>query len=197
MWQQALIGLASGVVGWTLLEYVIHYPLGHLPKGKSRVSREHLAHHKDVLYFSPLPLKLLGAVPVLGVLGAITGWLVGAPFAVGFTLAVAAGWTTYELLHQAIHVRGPRTRYGRWAARNHLYHHFVRPNRNHGVTTPLWDHVFRTHDPVDRVALRERDLEKVAWLAAAFADPGAAPAFVADYETRSPRTSPAPARSAP
>ena len=36
-------------------------------------------------------------------------------------------------------------RYGRWARRHHFHHHFVDPKTNHGVTTPLWDLVFRTY----------------------------------------------------
>jgi hypothetical protein len=69
---------------------------------------------------------------------------------------------------QAIHVRGPRTRYARWPARNRLYHHFGKPNRNHGVTSPLWDLVFGTHDRVERVVLHARDVAAIPWLGQAF-----------------------------
>lgn len=184
MLQQALIGLIVGLLGWTLLEYIIHYPLGHLPKGKTLISSEHLKHHKDILYFSPIPLKIRGAIPLLLLLGIGSGWLIGTGFAVGFTAAIATGWTTYEYLHQSIHVRGPTTAYGRWATKNHLYHHFVKPNRNHGVTTPIWDYVFRTHEDIERITIRERDVASVPWLAEAFQDLEHAPPFVKDYELR-------------
>jgi hypothetical protein len=175
-------GVATGLVAWTLLEYVIHYWLGHLPRGRILISSEHLKHHADILYFTPLPLKVRGAAPVLGVLGLATGWAVGWAFAAGFVAAVAAGWTSYEWLHQSIHVNGPRSAYGRWAARRHLHHHFMRPRANHGVTTSLWDHVFRTHVPVERVRVPRRSLAALPWLAAAREAGAAPPAFAADYE---------------
>jgi sterol desaturase/sphingolipid hydroxylase (fatty acid hydroxylase superfamily) len=95
--------------------------------------------------------------------------------------AVAVGWTTYEWLHQSIHVNGPRSAYERWAARRHLHHHFCRPRSNHGVTTSLWDHVFRTWAPSDEVRVPQRSLESVPWLAAALAAGEEAPDFAADY----------------
>jgi sterol desaturase/sphingolipid hydroxylase (fatty acid hydroxylase superfamily) len=171
-----LTGFLCGLGGWTLLEYVIHRPFGHLPGGKTLIAREHTRHHQDILYFSPVPLKIRGAVPVLAILGGGAALALDPAFALGFVVAVASGWTAYEVLHQSIHVRGPRTWYGRWAAKNHLYHHFGRPNRNFGVTTPLWDFVFGTHDRVERVSLRERDLAAVPWLPD--------PKHLRDYEIR-------------
>jgi sterol desaturase/sphingolipid hydroxylase (fatty acid hydroxylase superfamily) len=180
-------GFAAGLFGWTLLEYIIHRCLGHWPKGKTMVSAEHIHHHRDILYFSPLRLKIQGAVPVLGGAGVLL-WLVFGFFpAAGAVLALALGWSTYEMLHKAIHVRGPHTRYGRWAARYHLYHHFMQPNYNHGVTTPLWDLVFRTHRRVDRVLVRPKDLPSIPWLARAFSQEKAVPAFRGDYALREPR----------
>ena len=182
--QNMVVGFMAGAFGWTLLEYIVHYPLGHLPKGKTLVSSEHLKHHKDILYFTPTPMKIRGAVPLLLALGVATYFLVSLTFALGFVGAVALGWTTYEVLHQSIHVHGPRTWYSRWATRHHFYHHFMKPNRNHGVTTPLWDFIFGTYDRVERVTIRERDVARVPWLDKALQDPAETPAFLRDYEVR-------------
>jgi len=172
----------AGLAGWTLLEYVIHFWLGHLPKGRILISSEHLKHHGDILYFTPLRLKIQGAVPVLGVLLLIVGGTLGLPAGLGCVGAVALGWSTYEWLHQSIHVNGPRGAYSRWAARHHLYHHFGHPDSNHGVTTPLWDWVFRTYAPVERVRVPKRSLASVPWLASAFDVGAEGRAFLADYE---------------
>jgi sterol desaturase/sphingolipid hydroxylase (fatty acid hydroxylase superfamily) len=179
-----LLGAAGGLLAWTLLEYIIHNVLGHWPKGKTFVSREHLQHHKDITYFSPLAKKLRGAVPVLGVLGGGLTWLVGVPFGLGFLASVVAGWVTYEWLHQSIHVNGPRSRYGRWAARHHLAHHFMRPNVNHGVTTPIWDIVFGTYENYPVVRVRRQDAALLPWLERALAEPAAGAGFLSDYEIR-------------
>ena len=47
-----------------------------------------------------------------------------------------------------IHTHPPTGPYSRWARQHHLLHHFRAPRLNHGVTTPIWDHVFNTVAPV-------------------------------------------------
>lgn len=178
----ALFGFVCGLFAWTLLEYIIHAYLGHLPKGKIMVSREHLHHHADIQYFSPLSLKIRGAVPVLSLLLVVTGLLSNWAFAGGFTVAVSVGWTVYEWLHKAIHDLGPTNAYMRWAARHHLHHHFTRPQRNHGVTSPLWDILLGTHEPPARVRVSRKHLAALPWLAASTQSGDGQPAFMADYE---------------
>jgi len=177
-----IASFVAGLAGWTLLEYAIHFWLGHLPKGRILISAEHLKHHSNILYFTPLRLKIRGAVPVLAVLLLVVGGTLGLPAGFGCVAAVSLGWTTYEWLHQSIHVNGPRSAYSRWAARYHLHHHFSRPNSNHGVTTPIWDLVFRTYTPVQRVRVPKRSLASVPWLAAAVDANAGVPAFLSDYE---------------
>ena len=177
-----MAGFVGGLVGWTLLEYAIHFWFGHLPKGRILISSEHLKHHSDILYFTPLGLKIRGAVPVLAVLLFVVGGALGLSAGLGCVAAVSLGWTTYEWLHQSIHVNGPRGPYSRWAARHHLSHHFNRPNSNHGVTTPIWDLVFRTYAPVPRVRVPKRSLASVPWLASAFDASSGTREFRSDYE---------------
>jgi len=177
-----VLSFALGLVAWTFLEYVIHAWLGHLPKGRILISSEHLKHHARILYFTPLALKVRGALPVLGVLLALVGLPFGLAAGLGFVVAVALGWTVYEWLHQSIHVNGPANGYSRWAARHHLQHHCGRPNRNFGVTTPIWDIVLGTYEPAPRVRVSRRLAASIPWLAPA-SEPRRAPiAFLADYE---------------
>ena len=176
------IGALAGLAGWTLLEYVIHFWLGHRARGRILISAEHLRHHGDILYFTPLRLKVRGAAPVLVGLLLVVGSACGPGAALGCVAAVSLGWATYEWLHQSIHVHGPRSAYTRWAARHHLSHHFQRPNANHGVTTPIWDVVFRTHEPVQRVRIPRRSLPSVPWLAASLESGAEGGDFLADYE---------------
>ncbi|MBI3785476.1 MAG: sterol desaturase family protein [Deltaproteobacteria bacterium] len=176
------LGFIAGLVAWTFLEYVIHSWLGHLPKGKILISSEHLKHHADILYFTPLALKVRGAVPVLSILLLSTSALFGLAVGLGFISAVALGWVSYEWLHQSIHVNGPTNWYSRWAARHHLHHHFTRPNHNHGVTTPLWDLVLRTYERAPRVRVGRRHVATLPWLASGLNAGPVQPAFMADYD---------------
>lgn len=176
-----LLGFGGGLIAWTFLEYVIHAWLGHLPKGRILISSEHLKHHADILYFTPLRLKIRGAVPVIALLLLAASAAFGLAAGLGFVAAVATGWTFYEWLHQSIHVNGPSGPFSRWAARHHMHHHFSRPNLNMGVTTPIWDVLLRTYESAPRVRIGRRQLASIPWLNAAVQATNP-PALLADYE---------------
>ncbi len=176
--------LAAGALLWTFVEYGLHNWGGHVPKGKNELSREHLAHHKDVTYFTPHRRKLLLAGPVVTVFLALAGPASAAltgSMAYGVTLVAgfAAGWLAYEVLHRRIHTHAPLNAYGTWARRHHLHHHFAEPRMNHGVTTDLWDRVFGTLAAERRIRIPERKI--AGWML----DPRTGellPAFADTYE---------------
>ena len=160
-----------GGAAWSLAEYTLHRYVGHGPKRRAPTSvlgrltpsgllaefnREHLAHHADPRYFAPTSRKVLAAAAVIpvvtGALAPIVGVRRAASFAAGFTATYAA----YEILHRRIHTHPPKGRYGRWARRHHLQHHLKDPRANHGVTSPIWDHAFRTLEPLRRVRITKR-----------------------------------------
>lgn len=161
-----MIWLAFGFGGftWTLLEYVLHRFVFHDRVLGVGPAREHLDHHAKVDWFAPLSSKLRMAAVILPALALVAvpvaGWGAGSAYVIG----IVGGWLGYELLHRAIHVWPPRTAYGRWAWRHHLHHHFGDPRRNHGVTSPLWDLVFRTYTPVRTVIVPQRSAKKLPWL---------------------------------
>jgi sterol desaturase/sphingolipid hydroxylase (fatty acid hydroxylase superfamily) len=145
------LSFVAGAFGWTLTEYTLHRFVFHNPRAKASLAVEHRKHHRIEGYFTPASEKAVAAVVVIGGLVA-TGFLLGAPgfaFALGFTLA----YLGYELLHRRLHVAPPPNRIGRALRRHHLHHHFRNPSSNHGVTTTLWDHVFRTYEPSPQVAI--------------------------------------------
>ncbi|MEE2787498.1 MAG: sterol desaturase family protein [Myxococcota bacterium] len=137
--------LGLGVFAWTFIEYAMHNWVGHKLRGKVHFSREHLIHHRQRNYFTPLQKKL----PFTGIVGfgiysgsvAVLGMGAGSYFGLG----VIAGYSVYEYIHWSNHMRAPRTAYGRWARRHHFSHHFTDARYNHGVTSPLWDLVFGTY----------------------------------------------------
>ena len=155
---------AGGVLTWSLLEYCLHRFIGHLPGGRNAGTREHLAHHTEPTYFTPFARKLVVAVPVLGGLGVLAAPLAGLGASLGYVAGVIAGWCLYEWVHRRIHTHPPRSFYGRWARRHHLAHHFVAPKMNHGVTSPLWDIVLGTYQPVNSVRVPRKHARGLPWL---------------------------------
>ena len=58
---------------------------------------------------------------------------------------MVGGYVWYDLTHYYLHHAAPKTAAGKWLRRYHLVHHFQTPEVRYGITTPLWDHVFRTY----------------------------------------------------
>lgn len=151
-----------GGIAWTFAEYLIHKYVGHGPRLQpsarwwknlgprglaAQFNFEHLAHHADPSYFAATWRKVtaaLVAVPLVGGAASLLGGVArGVPFALGFAFSYAL----YEVLHRRIHSSAPLGRYGRWLRRHHLLHHYRTPRLNFGVTTPLYDVLFRSHAP--------------------------------------------------
>lgn len=135
-----------GAVSWTGLEYGLHRFAMHEMRGRGLASREHLHHHADVTYFSPASKKLLSASATTAAVFPLARVLAGRRRAEAFTVGMVAAYFGYEVAHRRTHTHPPRGRYGRWARRNHLHHHFGAPMRNFGVTTPVWDRLAGTYD---------------------------------------------------
>ena len=147
----ALAWAAGGVLFWTLTEYVLHRFVLHLEPEHGPGAKLHWlfhgAHHEHpnnphFVVAPPVVSVPLGALFCLAfflVLGA-PAWL---PFAAGFM----AGYLAYDVIHYILHQGRPGSRLGRRLREQHMRHHFQDGTRRFGVTTPLWDHVFRTAGP--------------------------------------------------
>ena len=123
-----------GLAIYSFLEYLFHRWLFH--KGPAWFSNGHNQHHENPLGYDSLPFFL----PALVSLGLARLYMLVMP--TGFALLVAGtvtfGYVVYGLGHFAIHhVRFKQRFLKRWAAAHHIHHHH--PDRNFGVTTPIWD----------------------------------------------------------
>jgi sterol desaturase/sphingolipid hydroxylase (fatty acid hydroxylase superfamily) len=158
------LAFVLGLVLWTFLEYVLHRWAFHERVLGMAVAREHIEHHAKVDYFAPLSVKLALAVPIVGAIFAAGLLFTAATFASGLVIGVLTGWIVYEVIHRRIHVAAPLNAYGRWARKHHLSHHFGNAKLNHGVSTPIWDHVFGTYAPDATVLVPRRHAAKFPWL---------------------------------
>ena len=150
-----------GALSWTLTEYLMHRFNGHEMKGRTRFSREHLAHHAQPDTFAPTVYKIAAAVAVIAPMWLVLRTVAGS-IGVAFTLGFGLAYLGYEWLHRRLHTHAPLNRYGAWARRQHFHHHFNAPHHNHGVTTDLWDRVFGTLAPVESVRIPRRHAP--AWM---------------------------------
>lgn len=137
----ALVLVASGLLLFTLVEYVFHRWIFHGERTLDAFRKGHWNHHEDPLSDAALPFFLPPAITLL-----LVGLLsLAMPVGYAFLLigSVACGYACYDLSHYIIHTRRFRHPMLRsWAAAHHIHHHH--PDRNFGVTTPLWDYALGT-----------------------------------------------------
>jgi sterol desaturase/sphingolipid hydroxylase (fatty acid hydroxylase superfamily) len=139
-----LAALVAGAFAWTLAEYGLHRWIFHELPRPVLGAAEHRQHHARPDYFAPAWQKGLAALAVSAALLVGLSQVMAPTIGAAFTGGFIAMYLAYEVLHRRCHTHPPRGAYGRWRRRNHFAHHFTDPHRAHGVTTPLWDHVFGT-----------------------------------------------------
>jgi len=142
----------GATLSWTFFEYLFHRYINHLdhffPESKfaQKLSYTlHGIHHeyprdKERLIMPPLPGILIIGI-LFGTFYAIMG-----PYAYIYLPGFVTGYLIYVVIHYGTHkFKPPKTLKFLW--RHHALHHYKYPERAFGVSTTLWDHVFRTMPP--------------------------------------------------
>jgi len=151
-----VVAALLGAVSWTAAEYGLHRWVMHEMRGRGLPSVEHLKHHADVTYFSPASKKIGSAAATTVVVYPVATAVAGPRWARSFVAGMIAMYSVYEIAHRRTHTHPPAGRYGRWARRNHMHHHFGAPMRNFGVTTGFWDRVMGTADDPGLIVVPRR-----------------------------------------
>jgi sterol desaturase/sphingolipid hydroxylase (fatty acid hydroxylase superfamily) len=142
------VGLAS----WTLGEYILHRFLYHDHKDASyHKGHNYLFHGIHHTYPADTKRIILPAIPSLGIASVLFGffyglfWLITGSGSLAFVFAPGFinGYVAYMLVHFTVHKVPSPKRFNFWW-RHHNIHHYQHHDRAFGVTTPLWDIVFRT-----------------------------------------------------
>ena len=68
----------------------------------------------------------------------------GTPTAYPVFAGLILGYLGYDYTHYHVHHHTPRTKLGRRLREQHMRHHFQDHRYGYGVSSPLWDVVFRT-----------------------------------------------------
>lgn len=145
---QIIACAGAALFTWSFFEYLVHRFLLHPPVQMRRMDRfayfAHGKHHDEpdhpaYALVPPLNATLI-LLPLLGVFYFVLPglWL---EIFTGFFLL---GYLSYEYIHFAIHQSQPTNRLTQYLRRHHLTHHAHGSAGNFGVSTPLWDFVFRT-----------------------------------------------------
>lgn len=150
--------VVAGLAIWTLSEYWLHRLLFHwTPKFRGGDKLNfiiHGVHHdhpndKMRLVMPPAASLPLAAI-FLGAFVLIFGTSAGFAGFAGFLI----GYLIYDYTHYYVHHFAPKSDLGKKIREHHMRHHFQDHHYGYGVSTPFWDHVFRTV-PKSRKAERQ------------------------------------------
>ncbi len=153
LWRRQLsfVALAAlfllGILLWTLIEYLIHRYIFHYePKtrwGKQLHFVIHGVHHDYPNDARRLVMPPVISIPLaflfFGLFFLIFGSLAPAVFA-----GLVFGYLCYDMLHYATHHLAMKSGMWLWLKQYHLRHHFKDDHVGYGISSPLWDYVFRT-----------------------------------------------------
>ena len=138
-----------GVFFWTFFEYIMHRFIFHFvserPRLKKIIYTMHGVHHeyprdRERLFMPPIP-SIITASLLFFIMFNIMNWN-----ALAFFPGFLIGDLTYGSMHYAIHAFSP-PRFLKALWRNNHLHHYKYPQMGFGVSSVLWDIVFRTIPP--------------------------------------------------
>jgi 4-hydroxysphinganine ceramide fatty acyl 2-hydroxylase len=141
----------AGAFFWTLAEYLLHrFVFHYMPStewGKRLHFLMHGIHHDypndSWRLVMPPSVSIPLAFLFYGLFWLMLGPVATLPFFAGFLV----GYLCYDMIHYATHHAPMKGGIGLFLKHHHMKHHYQTENLGYGVSSPLWDYVFRTTFP--------------------------------------------------
>jgi len=146
-------GFLLGMILWTFMEYTLHRFVFHFPARGKLLERVvflfHGIHHAQPQCKTRLVMPPAVSIPLAfifyGLYVLVIATLFNVPQWVHPLFAgTIFGYLIYDMIHYATHHLPMHSGYAKFLKRYHMQHHFKTPNQRYGVSSPLWDLVFRT-----------------------------------------------------
>ena len=140
--------VVTGVLVWTLTEYLLHRYVFHWVNDTAWGKRVHFilhgVHHDFPNDKDRLVMPLGASIPMAILFYVMYRGIFGAPFGEPLYIGMGIGYLMYDGTHYAVHHFKLNSRVGKWVRKHHMVHHFADHDGGFGVSSPLWDIVFRT-----------------------------------------------------
>lgn len=139
----------SGIIAWTLMEYILHRYVFHIDDYFPAFKRLHYMLH-GVHHENPRDQERLFMPPVPGAIIALLLFGFWSLFlklnALAFMAGITNGYLLYSYIHYTVHTKPSKLFFHKlWI--HHLKHHYKYPDKAFGVSSPFWDIIFRTMPP--------------------------------------------------
>jgi len=137
-----------GLVAWSLAEYLLHRFVFHFEPDTRWGRRLHFIIHGVHHDYPHDPMRLVMppsvSVPLAILVFLLFRLLVGPVWSLPSFAGFLVGYLIYDMTHFHIHHHRSDNRLSLALRRYHYRHHFQQSDRGFGVTSSLWDRVFRT-----------------------------------------------------
>lgn len=138
----------GGVLIWTFTEYILHRFVfhAHFPgKLGARISFiVHGVHHDYPKDSKRLVMVPSISVPLAFVFYFLFYYVFGPVYSSPAFAGLVTGYLIYDMTHYAIHHYNTKHPFWLSLKQHHSIHHYSESDRGYGVSSKLWDHVFRT-----------------------------------------------------
>lgn len=158
----------AGVFAWTFAEYMLHRFFYHKIKDSSYSDGiQYLFHGIHHEFPTDDDRIMLPPVPGLLMAGLFFGlfYLIMGDVAFAFSPGFLVGYLIYISIHWMVHMKtAPDSGRLQYLWKHHTIHHYQQHDRAFGVSSPLWDIIFRTMPEKNRrtikiLAKSSRDIE--------------------------------------
>ena len=144
-----LIGLTlAGIFIWTLTEYWLHRLVFHWCPDNRFGRRLHFiihgVHHDHPNDKLRLVMPPGASIPLAVLFYGAFLLVFGTPEAYPLFAGFIGGYLVYDYTHYFVHHFVPKSSFGKRLREHHMRHHFQDHRFGYGVSSPLWDAVFRT-----------------------------------------------------
>jgi 4-hydroxysphinganine ceramide fatty acyl 2-hydroxylase len=137
-----------GLFIWTFTEYIMHRFVFHfVPKAKWALRLHfifHGVHHDYPSDAKRLVMPPSASIPLATGFYFLFQWLLPANYVNAFFPGFILGYLAYDISHYAIHHFNFKGNFWKKIKQHHMLHHYQDPSRGYGVSSPLWDKIFRS-----------------------------------------------------
>ncbi len=145
---QIVLLMLGGFGIWTLSEYWLHRKFFHWEPDNAFGRRMHFiihgVHHDHPNDKLRLVMPPGASLPLAALFFGLFYLVFGLPTAFPLFAGFLIGYLVYDYTHYYLHHFVPKSDLGKRLREQHMRHHFQDHRYGFGVSTPIWDVVFRT-----------------------------------------------------
>ena len=146
-----VLSVGAGLLVWTLIEYVLHRFVFHFHP-KSRIGQRihfifHGVHHDYPNDAKRLVMPPSASIPLAFLFFLVFKLILPEYFLYSSFTGFIAGYLIYDMTHYALHHHSFKSKFWIKLKKHHMLHHYSDETKGYGVSSALWDGIFKTNFP--------------------------------------------------